>query len=78
MATWTQSTSGSVVTYTITDNESNTGTIAVTKNPVTGFTTALSSSALHNDGLQTVVELLLLISTNLLPNNPPASSSSFS
>ncbi len=78
MATWTQSVSGNVVTYTVTDQEGSTGTIAVTKGAVTGFTSALSSTTLHNDGLQTMISLLQQISTNLLPNQPPSSSSSFS
>lgn len=78
MAIWTQATVGSVVTYTVTDQSGATGTIAVTKNAVTGFTTALSSTALHNDGLAVVVELLQLISTGLLPNAAVNAPGSFS
>ena len=78
MAQWTQATVGNVVTYTVMDAGSNTGTIAVTKNAVTGFTTALSASALHNDGLQVCVELLQLISTGLLPNAAVNAPGSFS
>lgn len=75
MATWTAATVGAVTTYTVTDTLGQAGTLAVTTNATTGFTTALTGSALHNDGLQTMITLMNLIATNKLPTPAPNAAS---
>ena len=67
MATQTKSVSGQVTTYTITDEENNAMTVAVTNNPVTGFTTLFGGSAVHNDAVNMAAQLLLLVGNGLLP-----------
>lgn len=66
MASMTQSQSGNVVTYVITDQENNTATLATTYNAITGVSVVFSSSGgLHNDGLQMMAQALLQIATGL-------------
>lgn len=68
MAKQTKSTSGNTSTYIITDQENNTITVAATLNPGSGMSTVFTSSGgLLNDGMAMLAQLLLLISTNLLP-----------
>lgn len=67
MAAQTKSVSGNVTTYTITDEKSNAMTVAVTAAPGQAFLTAFGGSAVLSDGLQMLTNLLLLISTGILP-----------
>lgn len=68
MAMQTETVSGNVHTYTITDMELNTLTITATSNPVTGLTaTFVSSGGLHGDGLALLSTLVLLLQTGLTP-----------
>lgn len=74
MPAMTQTTSGNVTTYTITDQTGNTATIAQTQNSITGTTCTFSSSGgLHSDGLQMMAQALLQIATGLVipPTNQP-------
>lgn len=67
MAALTQSTTGNVTTYTITDQEGNTATLTTTYNSITGVTVVFSSSGgLHSDGLQMMAQALLQIATGLV------------
>ena len=68
MAAQTKSTSGNTTTYTITDMTGSTVTVVATTTPVQGVTTTFSSSGgLHEDGMQMLAQLMLLLATNLLP-----------
>lgn len=69
MASVTKSTSGSVTTYTITDQAGTTGTIAVTVGAVTGNTVTVSTTAMLNDGIGMMTELFQQIRTGLLPGS---------
>lgn len=67
MANTVKTVSGVVTTYVITDNESNTATLAVTA-ATTGNTIVFSSSGgLHYDGQAAMSNLLLQLQTGLLP-----------
>lgn len=68
MASQTKSVAGNVTTYTITDQESNTVTVAATQNAVTGVTvTYTSSGGLHADGMALLSTLNLLLQTGVVP-----------
>lgn len=68
MASQTKSVAGNVTTYTITDQESNTVTVAATQNAVTGVTvTYASSGGLHADGMALLSTLNLLLQTGVVP-----------
>ena len=68
MAAQTKSVSGNTTTYTITDAEGSTITIAATTTPVQGVTTTFTSSgSVHSDANQMLAQLMLLLATNLLP-----------
>lgn len=69
MASMTQSTSGNVTTFVITDSANNTVTMAATYNALTGVSVVFSSSGgLHADGLQAMAQALLQIATGLVPS----------
>jgi hypothetical protein len=68
MASQTSSVSGSVTTYTITDMENSTITVAVTQNPTVGVTaTFTSSGAVHGDAMSMLAQLMLLVATGIVP-----------
>jgi hypothetical protein len=68
MASYTESTSGNVTTYVITDMEGNTLTAVVTANGVLPLNVVFTSSGgLHPDGLQVLVTLGLLWQTGVVP-----------
>jgi len=67
MATQTKSVSGTVTTYTITDQASNVMTITVTATPGHMITTSASGGPLLQDGTQTLATLVQLLATGLVP-----------
>lgn len=70
MASRTITTVGSVTTIVVTDVAGNTVTLAVTQNPTTGTTmTYTSSGNVEQDANQMVAQLMLLLSTGLIPTS---------
>jgi hypothetical protein len=68
MATLARSVSGTNITYLITDVEgSSTSVIAATAGTVGTTLTFTSSGGLHQDGQQMLAQLMLQLSTGLLP-----------
>lgn len=68
MATLARVDSGATTTYTITDMGGSTVTITVTTTPVAGNTVQFSSSGgLRADGLAMLSDLMLSLTTGLLP-----------
>jgi hypothetical protein len=62
-----KSTSGAVVTYTITDVRGTSATVAVTQNSVTGNTVTLTGTGVRLDAMKTMMKLLQQVSTGLVP-----------
>jgi hypothetical protein len=68
MSSYTETVSGNVTTYVITDMENNTLTAAVTNNGVLPVSVVFTSSGgLHPDGLQQLITLALLWQTGVVP-----------
>lgn len=70
MASRTITVSGNTTTVVVTDVAGNTVTLAMTSNPTTGVTmTYTSSGNVEQDANQMVAQLMLLMSTGLVPTS---------
>lgn len=79
MATVTSSIAGTTTTYVITDQKSNTLTIAAAApGPAGGGITYTSSGALLGDGQEIVQTLMTMLVTGLRPNVIVGTNASFS
>jgi hypothetical protein len=67
MASVTKAVSGAVTTFTITDQEGNSATIAVTTNNITGNTIQYGGSGVHNDATALMFNLMNQLQTGLIP-----------
>lgn len=68
MAGLTKVVAGSTTTYTITDTIGASIAVAVTQSYGAGTTlTSTTTGNLHQDGQQMLANLMLMVSTNLLP-----------
>jgi len=70
MASRTITTSGNTTTVVVTDEAGNTATLTLTNNPGSGSTMTFASSGnVQQDGTQMVAQLLLQMSTGLVPTS---------
>lgn len=70
MASRTVTVAGVVTTIVVTDSAGNTVTLAVTQNPTTGTTmTYASSGNVQQDANQMIAQLMLMLSTGLVPSS---------
>ncbi len=69
MATVSKTISGATTTFTITDAAGNVLTVASTAGPVTGNTTTLAGTSVHDDALVVLANLLQQLQTGLVPGS---------